>query len=182
VLAAPNAVIAGAAYLAGPGLAVGGATASVTTTSHGVLPAFPLLGAMPTGHGANGLVWAMVVATVLAAGLVVARLAGQADGWRERLRDVVAATVAVGAIMFVLAWQGGGAIGGGGLKTVGASPWRVGLVTMLEVGIVALGALAIAFATAALRERSRPTLARPELIKTEAPQAEKPDRARKLAG
>jgi hypothetical protein len=182
VLAAPNAVIAGAAYLAGPGFAVGGATASVTTTSHGVLPAFPLLGAMPTGHGANGLVWAVVVATVLAAGLVVARLAGRADGWRERLRDVVAATAAVGAIMFVLAWQGGGAIGGGGLKTVGASPWRVGLVTMLEVGIVALGALAIAFATAALRERSRPTLARPELIKTEAPQAEKPDRARKLAG
>ncbi len=182
VLAAPNAVIAGAAYLAGPGFAVGGATASVTSTSHGVLPAFPLLGAMPTGHGANGLVWVVLVATVLAAGLVVARLAGRADTWRDRLRDVFAAAAAVGLIMFVLAWQGGGAIGSGGLKTVGASPWLVGLFTMVEVGAVAVGAVAVAFATAALRDRSRPQPARPQLIKTAAGEVEKSDRASKLAG
>ena len=67
VLAAPNAVIAGAAYLAGPGFAIGtGGTASALSTAHGVLPAFPLLGAMPQGHGATGPVWSLIALTPLA--------------------------------------------------------------------------------------------------------------------
>ena len=54
VLAAPNAIIYSIAYLAGPGFALGtGTSVSLTSTAHGTLPAFPLLGAVPSGHGAN---------------------------------------------------------------------------------------------------------------------------------
>src|SRR4051794_37446219 len=45
ILAAPNAAIAAASYLAGPGFAVGtGSTVAVGSAAHGILPAFPLLG------------------------------------------------------------------------------------------------------------------------------------------
>jgi uncharacterized protein DUF6350 len=188
LLAAPNAAIAGAAYLAGPGFAVGTATtASVATTSHGVLPAFPLLAAMPTGHGANSLVWTLVLVTPLVAGLVLARLASRAATWPARFSHACGAAGTAGATMVLLAWQGGGAIGDGTLGSVGASPWRTGLFVMVEVGVVAAAALGIAFAAERLRERgvgsasvSRP--AQPRLVMTAGDAADKPDRARKLAG
>jgi len=157
VLAAPNAAIAGAAYLAGPGFAVGsGATASAATTAHGVLPAFPILGAMPQGHGASGLVWWLVALTPLGAGLAVARVAGRAPTWLARLRDVGAAAAAAGVIMFLLAWQGGGSIGGGRLQTVGASPWRLGLFVTVEVALVAVTAIGAALRRAATARRGNP--------------------------
>ena len=54
-----------------------------------------------------------------------------------------------GAVGFagVLAWQGGGAIGSGGLATVGASPWQAGLATgggAGAVAVVGLGLVALA--------------------------------------
>ncbi|MGI8760973.1 MAG: cell division protein PerM [Jatrophihabitantaceae bacterium] len=147
LLAAPNAVIAGAAYLAGPGFAVGSATtASAVSTAHGTLPAFPILGAMPDGHGAGPAVWLLVVATPVAAGLVAARMAGRAPEWRVRLRELGMTAVVSGLAMAVLAWQGGGSIGSGRLRTIGASPLWLGLAVTLEVAAVAgaaTGALAI---------------------------------------
>ncbi|MEP7021344.1 MAG: DUF6350 family protein [Pseudonocardiales bacterium] len=152
LLAAPNAAIAGAAYLAGPGFAVGaGGSASAVTTAHGVLPAFPLLGAMPQGHGATGLVWWVIVLTPLVAGLALARLAGRAEGWLPRLGIAAAAAGAAGAMMFLLAWQGGGGIGSGRLHTVGASPWRLGLFVAVELAAVAGVALGVALLAQRLR-------------------------------
>ena len=40
--------------------------------------------------------------------------------------------------MAFLAWLGGGAVGTGRLRTVGASPWQVGLAVAGEVAAVAL--------------------------------------------
>ena len=58
VLAAPNAVIAALAYLLGPGFAIGaGATVSVGSGAHGVVPAFPLLGALPHGRPTPSSGW-----------------------------------------------------------------------------------------------------------------------------
>ena len=155
VLAAPNAIIAGAAYLAGPGFAVGaGGTASAVSTAHGVLPAFPLLGAMPEGHGAIGPVWWLIALTPLAAGLALARLAGRAEGWVARLGVAAAAAGTAGVVMFLLAWQGGGGIGGGRLHTVGASPWRLGLFVAVELSVVSCTALGLAFVAQRLRGAS----------------------------
>ncbi len=74
VLFAPNAAVAGSAYLAGPGFAVGtGTTVNAFSTSHGVLPALPILGAIPDGHGANPVVLALMCLVPLIAATCIAR-------------------------------------------------------------------------------------------------------------
>jgi hypothetical protein len=143
VLAAPNAVIAAMAYLLGPGFAVGaGAPVHLTAGAHGVLPAFPLLGALPHG-GANVVVWIAVAGTPLLAGLAAARVLWPGTGWRERCGDAALATAMFAAAVAVLAWQGGGGIGSGRLRVVGASAWQVGGYAVVVVGagmMLALGA------------------------------------------
>jgi hypothetical protein len=134
-LCAPNAAVAAAAYLAGPGFAVGsGTTIDAFSSQHGVLPAFPLLGALPSGHGASAVVAAWMLATALAAGAIAYRLAPGDDP----LHAVAVAAPGAGAGMALLAWLGGGAVGTGRLRTVGASPWQVGLAVAGEVAAVAL--------------------------------------------
>ncbi|HEY3713090.1 MAG TPA: DUF6350 family protein [Jatrophihabitantaceae bacterium] len=152
VLCAPNAAVAGAAYIAGPGFAVGsGTTFTAFSTGHGVLPAFPLLGALPTGHGANVPVLVWMVVSVLAAGLVAARLAsGRFLSGADGVRAVAVAASVAGAGMALLAWLGGGAVGTGRLHTIGASPWQAGLAVAGEIATVALGYLAVQ----ALRRRA----------------------------
>jgi hypothetical protein len=143
LLAAPNAVIAGSAYLAGPGFAVGsGATTSAFTTSHGVLPAFPLLGAMPQGSGASTIVWWVMGATPLLAGLAVARVALGRENWLSRLRVALLGAALAGVVMAVLAWQGGGSVGDGRLHTVGASPWLLGCAVAAATSVLTAVTLA----------------------------------------
>ena len=139
VLAAPNAAIAGASYLAGPGFAVGAGT-SVTPFGavHGTVPAFPLLGALPTGTGAGVAVWSLVALAPATAGALLARLAWREDGWVARLRLAGFAIVGAALAMLVLGWQAGGSIGDGRLAAIGPSP------------IMLAGAVAGAAATATL--------------------------------
>ncbi len=128
VLAAPNAVVAAMGYLAGPGFSVGsGTTASAFGTAHGVVPAFPLLGALPTGPGATPVVWALMGVTPLVAGWAVARIVGPAGRSVDRVRECALAAGAAAVAVLVLAWQAGGGVGAGRLATVGASPWQTGL-------------------------------------------------------
>jgi hypothetical protein len=157
ILCTPNAAIAGAAYLAGPGFAVGtGTTVTAFSSSHGVLPAFPMLAALPNGDGANAMVLAWMVVSVIAAGLVAAWVAGHDEG----ARGVAVAVAVAGCGMAVLAWLGGGAIGTGRLHTVGASPWQVGLTVAGEIATVALAYLGVRWLR---RDRGAPAPAEPEL-------------------
>jgi hypothetical protein len=147
LLLAPNAAVAGAAYLSGPGFAVGsGTTFTLFSTGHGVLPAFPLLGALPTGAGAPPFVLGWGLVTVVSAGVISARVSGRQHG----ARGVAVAAGSAGLGMAVLAWLGGGAVGSGRLHTIGASPWQVGLAVAGEVAVVGLGYLAVR----ALRSRT----------------------------
>jgi hypothetical protein len=107
------------------------------------VPNFPLLGALPDGHGANPLAWCLLVGTPLLAGGVVARTAWRAGAWRARLLNVCAAVAMVGAAVFVLTWQAGGGIGSGRLGTVGASPWQVGLIVAAETAVLGVGGLGL---------------------------------------
>jgi len=139
VVCVPNASIAGAAYLAGPGFAVGdGTSVSAFSTSHGVLPAFPILGAVPEGHGADTAVLALMAITTAGAGLAAAAMVRR-EGARS-LRDWsegVAATAGCTALaMALLAWLGGGSAGPGRLQVVGASPWRLALTSAVVVAFV----------------------------------------------
>jgi hypothetical protein len=146
ILAAPNAAIAGSAYLAGPGFAVGsGSGVSFGSSVHGTLPAFPVLGAVPSGP-ATTPVWLLAAATPIVAGLCLAHLAYGAATWALRLRTAAVAALAAVLIGGVLAWQGGGAIGSGRLSAFGASPWQFGLAlgaALAVVGLASLGALAV---------------------------------------
>jgi Family of unknown function (DUF6350) len=139
ILAAPNAAIAGSSYLAGPGFAVGsGTTVSLFSTAHGTLPAFPVLAAVPTGAGANPVVWTVAVATPLLAGVAIARLAARADGWWTRLGCVAGGALSAGVLMLVLGWQAGGAVGDARLHTVGPSPWLLGAAVTAAVAVATL--------------------------------------------
>jgi hypothetical protein len=147
LLAAPNAAIAAATYLAGPGFAVGAGThVGPAGATHGLVPAFPVLGALPDG-AANPVVWVLVVVTPLSAGIVAARVCGRAATWRARFTQLGATCGLAAVVMAVLAWQGGGSIGSDRLATVGASPWLSGAVVageLASVGSLALGIVALA--------------------------------------
>ena len=169
VFTAPNAAIAGAAYLAGPGFTLGAGThVSAFQTSHGVLPAFPLLGAVPSGAGQHGIVLAAMVGTAVLAGAVVARACavGSLAAASRRLAVAIAATALT---LAALGWLAGGGIGAGRLHVVGPSPWRLGLAVALEVGVVAV-VLLLAWSlcrTLLGRDSAREDLAGSELVDAE---------------
>jgi hypothetical protein len=145
ILAAPNAIIAAASYLAGPGFAVGtGTTVGVTATTHGLLPAFPVLAALPDG-ASSAWMWWPVLLTPVVAGLFAGAVALRERGWLSRFRSCAVGAAFAALIGMVLAWQGGGGIGDGRLQTIGASPWLFGLAVGGELAAgaaltVALGA------------------------------------------
>ena len=148
ILAAPNAVIAAASYLAGPGFAVGSGTiVAVGASTHGVLPAFPILAALPSGPSPSWMVWA-VVTVPIAAGAAAGARAYRSDGWLARVRDLGVGAAIAGLAGLVLAWQGGGGIGAGRLHTIGASPWLFGLSVAGE--IAGAGAVTLALAAGAI--------------------------------
>jgi hypothetical protein len=153
VLAAPNAAIAGASYLAGPGFALGsGSAVSLGSTVHGTLPAFPILGAVPSGP-ATTPVWLLTGATPIVAGLCAARVASVGTSWLLRLRNAAAAAGVAALAGLVLAWQGGGSIGSGRLSAFGASPWQFGLAVGAALAVVASTSLSGLAAVAWWRSR-----------------------------
>lgn len=153
VLAAPNAAIAGSAYLAGPGFSLGSGThVGLFATAHGTLPAFPLLAAVPSG-APNPLAWAAAALTPLVAGGYVTRVAVRVSGWWRRAATVAGAAGLAGATMFLLGWQGGGAVGDGRLATVGASPWQLGGALAAAVAVTGTLWLGLAAGWQALRNR-----------------------------
>ena len=140
-LCAPNAVVAGSAYIAGPGFAVGaGTSVNAFSASHGLLPAFPLLGAVPDGHGANPFVLVLMVLAPLAAGLGAAVLVRRSGlvGLLDGCLAVGAGAALAGCALALLAWLGGGSVGPGRLHVIGASPWQVAVTVALAVALVGL--------------------------------------------
>jgi hypothetical protein len=154
VLAAPNAVIAAASYLAGPGFALGsGSGVALGSTVHGTLPAFPILGAVPSGP-ATTPVWLLTGAAPIVAGLCVARAASAGPSLLLRLRNAGAGAGVAMVGGLVLAWQGGGSIGSGRLSAFGASPWQFGLAMGAALAVVAGIALSGLAAVAWRRARA----------------------------
>jgi Family of unknown function (DUF6350) len=138
IFTAPNAAIAGAAYLAGPGFALGSGThVGAFGVSHGLLPAFPVLGAVPVGRGPHEALLIVMTLTAVLAGALVAK-ACAVEGLIAALRRLGVATLATFVIMAALAGLAGGSAGPGRLRVVGASPWQLGGAVALEAGAVAL--------------------------------------------
>jgi hypothetical protein len=147
----PTAVIWAAAYCLGPGFAVGvGTSVSVAGAQLGAVPSFPLFAPLPDGGAAPWFAW-LVLAGPVGAGVLagwllarpsqILRPAAGAPWWvRARLREPLpglAAAAAAAVLLAVVAALSGGSLGGAHLRTLGPSPWRVGLATFVLVGAAA---------------------------------------------
>jgi Family of unknown function (DUF6350) len=139
----PNAIVWAIAFTLGPGFAFGAGTVVAPTGSVlGPLPAFPMLAALPGGpHPAvpGALSVAVLAVPYLAGafgGLLVARAAPTPVIEAAPLWGFGAGAMTGGALT-VLAWFAGGPLGSGRLTSVGPSPWQVGVVCALEVGVAA---------------------------------------------
>jgi hypothetical protein len=140
----PNAVVWGAAWLAGPGFAVGVGTA-VGPFGHevGALPALPLLAALPRAELPTevGLLALLVpLAAGGVAGHLLHRSAARPSSALRAAADAAGAAACCGALWAALAWLSGGGLGWARLAEVGPSPWRVGLAVAAEVGVGVLAA------------------------------------------
>jgi hypothetical protein len=153
---APNLATWSAAYLVGPGFAVGvGTTVSAARVSLGALPALPVLAGLPDAAvaGLGPLLLVLPVAGGMAAGwlLVRRRLRLAADGeapvpgWAGLLGAAALAGPVAGALLGLAGWASGGSLSSGRLAVTGPVGWQVAGIGAV---VVALGAL---IATAATR-------------------------------
>ncbi|WP_328465156.1 DUF6350 family protein [Actinoplanes sp. NBC_00393] len=160
---AVNAVIWSAAYLLGPGFALGTDSAiSLTEVTVGPLPTLPLLAGLPdgpTGAWGTALLTLPVIAGAAAGWLLTQRLRHGRSGPRRPGRrggvdveeppwllligsSLIAGPVA-GAVLALLSWLSGGALGDGRLSQIGPDPLQVCLVGAIVAGVsVAVGAAA----------------------------------------
>lgn len=148
----PNLVIWGAAWLLGPGFAIGaGSSVAPTGTLLGPVPGIPLLGALPSEAQPFGALWLVVPVLLgfLGAWLVVPTRSSSEWNPRGGRDDVRAAWwfpvvigigsgAVAGLVLGLLAWWSGGAVGPGRLAEVGPDPLAVGGVAALVFGVGAI--------------------------------------------
>jgi Family of unknown function (DUF6350) len=148
VLLLPNAAAAAIGVAAGPGFAVGSGTlVSVHGVTLGVVPALPLLAALPDTQAVPLLAFASQVVPALAglvAGATIGRRLGDDDGGSvvAGLWGVLAG-VLLGLACGLLAWVAGGSLGDGALADVGAPPVATGLAVAVQAGVAAAVAAAV---------------------------------------
>ncbi|GGJ99495.1 hypothetical protein GCM10010123_31710 [Pilimelia anulata] len=154
----PNVAVWAAAYLLGPGFALGTETSVTVAEVHvGALPAVPLFAGLPDGDLA-GLGLFVAAAPVLAGGFggwLLARAAprgGDGPDWSRLLGAAALSGPVAGALLGAAAWAGGGALGAGRLAELGPVAWQVALVA---AGGGLVGAVLVAAAHGLLRGRRR---------------------------
>jgi hypothetical protein len=150
----PNFVIWGAAWLLGPGFAIGaGTVVAPSGTVLGPIPGVPLLGALPEDAPVLGVFWLLVPVLLGFAGswFVLGRSGAWTTGdggaaatpWWHPVAVGAGAGLVAGIVLGLLAWWSGGAAGPGRLAVVGPDPWAVALVAAATVGVGAIvGAVA----------------------------------------
>jgi hypothetical protein len=132
----PNAVVAGASWLLGPGVEVGTASVSPLGSTSGPLPPFPLFGALPVGMPP---VWAVVVFLLPAGvGLLVGgtcrRVLGPSSTVVQRIRAVGTATALLAVAGTLVAALAGGRLAAGPFDPVVVPAWLVLVAVLLWVG------------------------------------------------
>jgi len=148
VAVVPNAVLFGAAYLLGPGFALGtGTVVSPTIVSLGPVPAFPLLAAVP-GDGATPS-WAVGVLAVPvlagAAGAVMAQRAYRVTAYDSAALRGFGSGFGAALLTTAVIALAGGSMGTGRMADIGAP---LGEVLVAAVASMSLGGLVAGVATA----------------------------------
>ncbi|MBA2697814.1 MAG: hypothetical protein H0U61_03460 [Nocardioidaceae bacterium] len=143
----PNAVLSAGAFIAGPGFSLGTGTSVAPGDVHlGVLPAFPLLGALPQGDGSSWWLSALVVLPVLAgavAGVVAVRHFPVYGVDHAALRGGLAGLL--GGVGFAaLTALSRGSVGPGRMQDIGPDVWGTmgvcALAFLLGGAVTAAGA------------------------------------------
>ncbi|MEY9925778.1 hypothetical protein ABH926_000398 [Catenulispora sp. GP43] len=142
----PNAVAWSAAFVLGPGFAVGtGTGVSVLSAKVGALPVFPMLAAVPRDGGGLYPYSLAFLALPVAAGAVLALVVAR-GGHRvlaDRVRALCAAALGVAVLAGLVATLSGGPLADGRMATLGPSGWRTAAATLLLLGVTAaVGVLA----------------------------------------
>lgn len=155
-LVAPNAILFGSAYLLGPGFAVGaGTTVSPTAVSLGLVPAFPLLAALPEEGPVPGWLRALSLLPVLAAGVGVAmsRRGGEPVPYDIAAARGFGSGFVAGVLVTLAISLAGGPMGTGRLADIGAPNAEV---LVFATGLMSVGGLlGGVLCTLAQRWRSR---------------------------
>lgn len=146
----PNAVMWAAAWLLGPGFALGaGTTVSPSVTLIGPVPGLPLLGALPSEGAPLGVLWLGLPVLLGFAGAIAVAVSvpvhEEAPWWANLVVGLGAGLVA-GALLGVLTAWSGGAAGPGRLSDVGPDALLVAASAAASVGV---GAVAGVFAARA---------------------------------
>ncbi|MHC1562330.1 cell division protein PerM [Actinomycetospora sp. C-140] len=136
----PNAVVAAAAWLVGPGVSIGLASATPATITSGLLPPIPLAALLPQSTPPT---WAgLAFAVPLAVGSIVGwRLAPTAPDAASRVRATVTAAAAAALLVGLAATLSGGRLGAGPFDPVSLS---AGLVTVAVLGWIVVPGLVVA--------------------------------------
>lgn len=157
-LLVPTFAVWGAAWIAGPGFAVGtGTSVAPGGTSLATLPTIPVFGALPAQGPTPVLAWAVVLVPVLLGALAVA-LEARRPGWPvgllRRCASALVAGALAGAVVGVLAALSSGSAGPGRMGELGPHAAVVALVVAGEVAAGGLIAVLLTRAVVAVRGRS----------------------------
>jgi hypothetical protein len=145
-LFAPNAVLFGSSYLLGPGFAFGtGTTVTTTSVSLGVVPAFPVLAALPDEGPTPGWLVVLFAVPALAAAIGVARTQRRHEPMPYDLAALrgAAAGFGAGVLITVLIALSGGPLGTGRMADIGAPTADV---LVFATGLMSVGGLVGALA------------------------------------
>lgn len=138
---APNAVVFGAAWLLGPGFAVGtGTLVSPTVVTLGPVPAFPLLAALPDeGPVPSWLGWVMVVPILCAVvGAVLAQRSYRVTAWDSAALRGFGSGLGAALLTALLALLAGGPMGTGRMAEIGPSPSEVLVAATMAMSLAGL--------------------------------------------
>lgn len=137
---APNAVVFAAAFVAGPGFALGAGTAvSTTGVTLGPIPAFPLTAALPTPGEQPAWMYGLLALPFLAGltgGALAVRRFPTRTVDRAAIRGALAG-VAGGLAFAAVATIAGGAAGPGRLSEVGPPPIETALLVTVTFALAA---------------------------------------------
>ena len=136
----PNLVLWTASFTTGIGFAVGaGGSVSPQGVEYGPLPVFPPLAALPPEGSAGAIAFIALAAPLLggyAVGAVLQRRHAESGPEHVAARAALAGALA-GLALGVLAWLSSGAAGNDAMASLGPVGWTVGLVTALEMALIA---------------------------------------------
>jgi Family of unknown function (DUF6350) len=131
----PNAVIAGASFVAGPGFSMGTISVAPLHFSGGPVPGLPLLAALPERTAEW---WPILLVLPVGVGVLVGRLLRDAaEEPLARLRAVAVATGVVALTLVILAGCAGGPLGGGRYDPVDLHAASLSVALVAWIGITA---------------------------------------------